>query len=74
MKFVYAHPANESFSINYASASFDNCASTNTETDPYYTYCPSVVLQEKTKCEYCGGFTKDDYRGNCIACGAPKGK
>jgi ribosomal protein L37E len=23
-------------------------------------------------CSYCGGYTVDDQRGNCSACGAPK--
>jgi len=24
------------------------------------------------KCDYCGGITPDDMRGNCAACGAPR--
>ncbi len=24
------------------------------------------------KCDYCGGITTDDMRGNCGACGAPR--
>lgn len=26
----------------------------------------------KSQCTYCGGHTKDDGRGNCGACGAPR--
>ena len=26
----------------------------------------------KYTCPYCGGYTKDDSRGNCSACGAPR--
>jgi len=26
----------------------------------------------KYSCRYCGGYTKDDSRGNCSACGAPR--
>lgn len=26
----------------------------------------------KTLCPYCGGWTKDDARGNCAACGGPR--
>jgi len=25
------------------------------------------------ECKYCSGFTKNDKRGNCLACGAPRG-
>jgi len=28
----------------------------------------------KHTCEYCGGHTHDDKRGNCVACGAPRTK
>jgi hypothetical protein len=27
----------------------------------------------KTRCQYCQGHTLDDMRGNCGACGAPRG-
>jgi ribosomal protein L37E len=26
----------------------------------------------KQKCEYCNGYTFDDHRGSCCACGAPR--
>ena len=26
----------------------------------------------KTKCAYCRGYTFDDNRGHCVACGAPR--
>jgi len=28
----------------------------------------------KQTCEYCGGHTHDDKRGNCAGCGAPRTK
>jgi hypothetical protein len=24
------------------------------------------------ECDHCGGYTKNDHRGNCMACGAPR--
>jgi len=27
---------------------------------------------EKSKCDYCHAYTKDDSRGHCAACGAPR--
>ena len=32
------------------------------------------MRHDKTKCNYCGGVTVDDMRGNCGACGAPRNR
>lgn len=34
--------------------------------------CMEKQPKEKHSCLYCGGFTFDDERGNCCACGAPR--
>jgi ribosomal protein L37E len=31
-----------------------------------------IMEENKHRCDYCGGNTTDDMRGNCAACGAPR--
>jgi hypothetical protein len=37
-----------------------------------YSHPPTIVKLDRSLCPYCHGHTKDDDRGNCIACGGPK--
>jgi len=37
--------------------------------DPFEKY----DKYDRRRCEWCRGTTKDDYIGNCAACGAPRG-
>ena len=33
----------------------------------------SEIPKDYVKCTFCGGYTKNDERGNCLACGGPRG-
>ena len=37
-------------------------------------YAEMKMPRDVYECRFCGGFTKNDRRGNCGACGAPRNK